>query len=78
MHGNDRVAVIKPVRPRLSTAPALQVCHRDTAQTDAVIVAVMRRVCERQLTFQVFWIMDANDLAVGGWSHAQSPTMRRN
>lgn len=59
VRSNDRVAVIKPVWPRLSTAPALQVCHRDTAQTHAVVPT--SRACESQLGFQVFRITEPNE-----------------
>lgn len=32
VHSNDRALVIKPARPRPSTAPGLQVCHWEEAQ----------------------------------------------
>lgn len=41
VQSNDRVLVIKLARPRLSTAPSLQVCHQEEAQRGSKLLSCL-------------------------------------
>ncbi len=57
VQSNDRAVVIKPARPRPSTAPGLQVCHRDEAQQGSKLLCCFSKMKTQQIECSVLKIL---------------------